>query len=161
MKRLPCCAAKLGVYAVLAGRANQYARWALLQGIEKGDTVCPLMPNRLDYLAIWLGLSRIGAVVALINANLTGETLAHVISAAAPKHIIVDTRLDAALEGLQTNAMVWRHGVAFAEQVSALPGGPLADWRKARRQARRSGATDLHLRHHRPAKGGSMSAITG
>ena len=117
-------------HAALAGRANQYARWALLQGIEKGDTVCLLMPNRPDYLAIWLGLSRIGVVVALINANLTGETLAHVISAAAPKHIIVDTRLDAALEGLQTNAMVWRHGAAFAEQVSALPGGPLADCEK-------------------------------
>ena len=85
------------------------------------------MPNRAEYLAIWLGLSRIGAVVALINTNLTGESLAHCITAAAPRHIIVDTRLDAALEGLETSAMVWRHGVVFAEQVSALPGGPLTD----------------------------------
>ena len=70
-------------HAGLAARANRYARWALAQGIEKGDTVCLLMPNRPDYLAIWLGITRIGGVVALINTNLTGEALAHCITVAA------------------------------------------------------------------------------
>jgi fatty-acyl-CoA synthase len=114
-------------HADLAARANRYARWALSQDIAKGDTICLLMPNRPDYLAFWLGLTRIGAVVALINTHLTGERLAHCITAAAPKHIVVDTRLDAALEGLETSAVIWRHGPAFAEQISALPGGPLTD----------------------------------
>jgi fatty-acyl-CoA synthase len=27
-------------YRALSGRSNQYARWALAQGIAKGDTVC-------------------------------------------------------------------------------------------------------------------------
>jgi len=113
-------------HAGLAARANQYARWALGQDIAKGDVVCLLMPNRAEYLAIWLGLTRIGAVVALINTHLSGEGLAHCITVAAPKHIIVDTRLDAVLEGLETEAVVWRHGAAFAEWISALPDGPLA-----------------------------------
>ena len=113
-------------HAGLAARANQYARWALGQGIAQGEVVCLLMPNRAEYLAIWLGLTRIGAVVALINTHLSGEGLAHCITVAAPKHIIVDTRLDAALEGLETEAVVWRHGSAFAEWISALPDGPLA-----------------------------------
>src|SRR5258708_7488009 len=38
-------------YRALAGRANRYARWALAQGIAKGDAVCLLMPNRPDYMA--------------------------------------------------------------------------------------------------------------
>ncbi len=113
-------------HAGLAARANQYARWALGQDIAKGDAVCLLMPNRAEYLAIWLGLTRIGAVVALINTHLSGEGLAHCITVAAPKHIIVDTRLDTVLEGLETEAVVWRHGAAFAEWISALPDGPLA-----------------------------------
>src|SRR5271155_1998637 len=58
-------------HAALAARANRYSRWALSQGIAKGDVVCLLMPNRAEYLAIWLGLTRIGAVVALININLS------------------------------------------------------------------------------------------
>jgi fatty-acyl-CoA synthase len=114
-------------HAGLAARANQYARWALAQNIAKGDTVCLLMPNRPEYLAFWLGLTRIGAVVALINTNLTGASLAHCITVAAARHIVVDTRLDIALEGIQTGAMVWRHGEAFAELISALPGGPLTE----------------------------------
>jgi fatty-acyl-CoA synthase len=33
-------------YDGLARRANQYARWALDQGLAKGDVVCLLMTNR-------------------------------------------------------------------------------------------------------------------
>jgi fatty-acyl-CoA synthase len=106
----------------LAARANRYARWGLSQGIEKGETVCLLMPNRPNYLAIWLGLTRIGAVVALINTNLTGVALAHCITVAKPRHIIVDARLDLALEGLETSAMVWRHSEAFGEIISGYSG---------------------------------------
>src|SRR5271168_4940816 len=39
-------------YRQLAERANQYARWALGQGFEKGDVVCLLMTNRPEYMAI-------------------------------------------------------------------------------------------------------------
>ncbi len=80
------------------------------------------MPNRADYLAIWLGISRVGGVVALINTNLKGEALAHCLTVAQPKHLIIDTRLDAALEGLETDAVVWRHGNGFTDLVAALSG---------------------------------------
>ena len=103
-------------HAELAARANRYARWALAQGIEKGDVVALIMPNRADYLALWLGITRIGGVVALINTNLTGPSLAHCVSVAKPKHVIVAQELlgnfDAAK--IETSATVWRHGVAFA-----------------------------------------------
>jgi fatty-acyl-CoA synthase len=64
-------------YRQLAAACNHYARWGLTRGLSRGDTVCLLMANCPDYLAIWLGLSRIGATVALINTNLRGELLAH------------------------------------------------------------------------------------
>src|SRR6266850_2095570 len=35
-------------YRELAGRARRYARWALAQGVAKGDVVGLLMPNRPD-----------------------------------------------------------------------------------------------------------------
>ena len=38
-------------YRELAARSNRYARWALAQGVGKGDTVCLLMPNRPEFLA--------------------------------------------------------------------------------------------------------------
>src|ERR1700730_11675078 len=43
-------------YRALAERSNRYARWALDQGLAKGDAVCLLMPDRPEYMAIWLGI---------------------------------------------------------------------------------------------------------
>src|ERR1700758_5154778 len=76
-------------YSALAKRCNRYSRWALGQGLAAGDVVCLLMTNCADYLAIWLGITRIGGIVSLINTNLVGNQLAHSINVAAPKHIIV------------------------------------------------------------------------
>jgi fatty-acyl-CoA synthase len=76
-------------YRDLANRCNQYARWGLYKGLEAGDTVGLLMPNCVEYLAVWLGLTRIGVVVALINDQLASEPLIHAINIAAPRAIIV------------------------------------------------------------------------
>jgi len=62
-------------YRGLAAACHRYARWGLARGLGRGDTVCLVMANCPDYLAIWLGLCRIGATVALINTNLRGRAL--------------------------------------------------------------------------------------
>jgi len=86
-------------YRLLSERANRYARWALQHAIAPGETVCLLMPNRPEYLAIWLGVTRVGGVVALLNTSLTGVALAHCINIAAPRHIIVAIELISAAMG--------------------------------------------------------------
>ena len=40
------------------------------------------MPTRPDHVAAWLGISRVGGVVALINTRLVGQSLAHCINVA-------------------------------------------------------------------------------
>src|SRR6516225_7187767 len=47
-------------YRELAAACHRYARWGLTRGLARGDTVCLVMANCPDYMAIWLGLSRIG-----------------------------------------------------------------------------------------------------
>jgi fatty-acyl-CoA synthase len=86
-------------YRGLAARANRYARWALAQGLAKGDTVGLLMPNRPDYMAAWLGITRVGGIVSLLNTNLTGRALAHGIEIVAPRHMIVAAELAGAFAG--------------------------------------------------------------
>jgi len=86
-------------YRALAARINQYARWALSAGVGKGDTVCLIMPSRPDYVAAWLGISRIGGAVALININLVGPSLAHCINVATPGHIVLARELASAYAG--------------------------------------------------------------
>jgi fatty-acyl-CoA synthase len=94
-------------YRELAQASNRYSRWALQHGIGLGDCVCLLMPNRPEYLAIWLGISRVGGIVALLNTSLRGASLAHCVGAARPRHVIVDSSLVA----------------EFAEAIPAIGGG--------------------------------------
>jgi fatty-acyl-CoA synthase len=98
----------------LALRSNCYARWAIAQGLRNGDAVCLLMPNRPEYVAVWLGLTQAGCVVALLNTNLVGDGLAHCICAAGSTHVIVDSalvpRAAAIRDKLSPTIRVWRHG---------------------------------------------------
>jgi len=80
-------------YRGLAAACHRYARWGLVRGLGSGDTVCLVMANCPDYLAIWLGLCRIGATVALINTNLRGALLAHSLNLVAPRHVIAGASL--------------------------------------------------------------------
>jgi fatty-acyl-CoA synthase len=77
-------------YGELDAMANRYAHWAQDQGIHRGDTVALFMPNRLEYLAIWYGLSKVGVATALINNQLTGQTLAHCLNISGARHCLVD-----------------------------------------------------------------------
>jgi len=83
-------------YAQLDARANRYANWALSQGIGKGAVVALLMENRPDFICAWLGMFKVGAQVALINTNLTGEGLAHSITISGARHVIVGAELEQA-----------------------------------------------------------------
>jgi fatty-acyl-CoA synthase len=101
-------------YAGFNARANRYARWALANGIGKGDVVGLLMPNRPEYPAVWLGVARAGGVTALLNTNLRGAALAHCINLVAPKQLIVADELAEAFASaapmLTGSLRIWRHG---------------------------------------------------
>jgi fatty-acyl-CoA synthase len=101
-------------YRMLAERSHKYARWALGQGLASGKCVCVLMRNSPEYVAIWIGLTRVGVVVSLVNTNLTGSLLAHCINIATPSHIIVDAELLSAFEParglIDTSAKIWSQG---------------------------------------------------
>jgi fatty-acyl-CoA synthase len=82
-------------YRAMNDAASRYALWAKAQGVGRGDVVALLMENRPEFLFAWLGMAKIGAVTALINTNLRGGPLAHCISIAKAKHIIVGSELAA------------------------------------------------------------------
>jgi len=106
-------------YRGLAERVRGYARWALNQGLTTGDVVCVLVPNCADYLALWLGITRVGGVAALINTNLVGASLAHAIDVVSPRHVVVGAALIepflAALPQIRSAIHCWAHGGAIQD----------------------------------------------
>jgi fatty-acyl-CoA synthase len=108
-------------YAQLAARANRFARWALTQNLAKGEVACLMMPNRPEYLAIWLGLTSVGVVVALVNTNLRGVSLAHCIDLVEPAYVIVAAELSeqfrSAVAELKSEPKIWSHGGDEFERI--------------------------------------------
>lgn len=77
-------------YGELDAMANRFAHWGKGLNLRRGQTVALFMPNRLEYFAVWYGLSKIGVVTALINNQLSGLPLAHCLNLAGANHVIVD-----------------------------------------------------------------------
>jgi fatty-acyl-CoA synthase len=109
----------------LAARMNQYSRWAIGQGLGPGTVVGLLMTNRPEYVAIWLGLTQVGCVAALLNTNIASTSLAHCIDAAAARYIIVSEEfsqtLNVSLPLCRTKPDVWVHGASQSRFRPIMP----------------------------------------
>lgn len=66
-------------YNQLGTRMDAFTRWAMANGFREKSCVALIMNNQPDYLAAWLGITRAGGTVALVNSNLVGRGLQHSI----------------------------------------------------------------------------------
>jgi fatty-acyl-CoA synthase len=118
-------------YQTLGQRVASVGAWASQMALPDGASVCLLMPNRPDYVAIWLGLAGTGRVVALLNTSLRGEGLLHCIAAADASAVIVADSLLPALQAvahkLPPGVRVWVHGGSTDQWPTFDPGTSAAD----------------------------------
>ncbi len=87
---------KTQTYAQMDVYANRVANWALAEGCKPGDTVAVFVRNRLEYVALWFGLTKIGVVPALLNFQLAGPALAHCLNISDAKILILDHEMQEA-----------------------------------------------------------------
>jgi fatty-acyl-CoA synthase len=73
--------------------ANRVAAWAKGLGLVQGDTVAVFARNRLEYIPLWFGLTKLGVVPALLNYQLTGKALAHCVNISESKHVVMDVEM--------------------------------------------------------------------
>ncbi|WP_293902791.1 long-chain-acyl-CoA synthetase [Phenylobacterium sp.] len=89
-------------YGEMDAIANRYAHWAKSLNLRRGQVVALFMPNRLEYFAVWYGLSKVGVVTALINNQLAGLPLAHCLNISRAAHLIVDAETSPVFEQART-----------------------------------------------------------
>ena len=58
-------------------RANRFANLLLTRGIKKGDKVAILMMNCLDWLPIYFGILKAGAIAVPMNFRFSAEEIAY------------------------------------------------------------------------------------
>ena len=80
--------------------SNKIAHCFYDRGFRKGDVIALIMENRVEYVPIWLGLSKIGVITALINTNLRGDSLKHCIESGEAKAILYTSLFEDVIKNL-------------------------------------------------------------
>ena len=108
--------------------ANQYANYLKSQGVQRGDTVSVIMENRIEFLALLVGVNKIGVTAGLINTNLTGKPLIHCITVTHSKKCIFGSEVSGALNEVKDEL-----GLTEGDDYFEMPDGGLdttSNWAK-------------------------------
>ncbi|XP_034186929.1 fatty acid transport protein 1 [Osmia lignaria lignaria] len=104
--------------------SNKIATVFKSHGYRKGDVVAILLENRVEYVPLWLGLSKLGVIVPLINTNLRKSSLLHSINVSKCQALIYGVDFTEALsdiaDSLDPKFSLYRIGNLSNSKVSKL-----------------------------------------
>ena len=80
-------------YAEAHARANRVANALRALGVTRDTRVGVLLRNRLEYLDLWFGISRLGAIQLPINTAYKSGQIAHVLNRAPVQLVVVEDGL--------------------------------------------------------------------
>lgn len=76
-------------YCDIDAMSNRVANGLAALGIARGDTVLAMLPDCVEFIAVWCGLAKLGAVQVPVNTHLRGNVLAHVVGDSRARMMIV------------------------------------------------------------------------
>ena len=80
--------------------SNRFANLLLSRGVKKGEKVAILLMNCLEWLPIYFGILKAGAVAVPLNFRYTGEEIAYCLDKADCEHIVFGTEFVGRVEGI-------------------------------------------------------------
>jgi carnitine-CoA ligase len=80
-------------YAELDRRSDRVAGGLDRLGVARGDRVAALLFNSPEFLDLWFGSAKIGAVLVPLNTGLKGDLLRYELEDSGPKGLVLDQRL--------------------------------------------------------------------
>ena len=102
-------------FADMDAAANRIANWAAASlRLTAGDTAALLVNNRPEFIALWVGLAKLGVKCAFINTALTGKRLSHCVRIVSPRALIYEETLRPAVAGVAEGIASSLPGMAFA-----------------------------------------------
>lgn len=76
-------------YGDVNARANRIANALLARGVERGESVSVMMPNCEEFVPVWYGILKAGAVMSSINTAYKGEFLSWTINLVEAKKLVI------------------------------------------------------------------------
>ncbi|XP_046412679.1 long-chain fatty acid transport protein 4-like isoform X1 [Neodiprion fabricii] len=103
--------------------SNKVATVFKTHGYHKGDAVALFLENRPEFVGIWLGLSKLGVIVPLINTNLRKASLLHSINVANCQAIIYGADLGDAVKDISSSINAKTALYRFSETTNSPSNG--------------------------------------
>ena len=66
------------------------AAWLQAQGIGKGDRVAVWLVNRVEWLALWFGLARLGAALVAVNTRYRASELEYILQRSGARMLVLE-----------------------------------------------------------------------
>jgi fatty-acyl-CoA synthase len=124
-------------------RINQLCHLLLESGVKKGDRVAVLLHNCHQYIEVFLGLSKIGAILVPLNWRLAGPELEFILQDSGSRMLIFEVEFEEVLSSI-------RPRLNFSNGNYLTLGNPCPDWAVEYEKATKKMPT------HEPPGGGSF-----
>ena len=83
--------------------SNAVANYFRNEGFSYGDTVAIVLENSPEYVALWLGMAKIGVHGAFINTNLRGDALLHCVTVSDAKAVVYGKQFGEAIAAIASS----------------------------------------------------------
>ncbi|MBI1764865.1 MAG: AMP-binding protein [Acidobacteria bacterium] len=91
-------------FGELEVRSNRLARLLRLRGLERGDRLGIFLPNRVEFIDLFLACLKLGVIVVPVNVLYRERELSHILSDAEPKAVVTTRDLAAYVP---SGAVIW------------------------------------------------------
>lgn len=86
-------------FGEIEARSNRLARLLRERGLERGDRLGFFMPNRVEFIDLYLACVKLGVIVTPLNVLYREREISHIIADAEPKAIVATRELATLLPG--------------------------------------------------------------
>ncbi|MCW5969013.1 MAG: AMP-binding protein [Blastocatellales bacterium] len=88
----------------LDARSNRLARLLALRGLTKGDRLAFFLPNRVEFIDLFLACVKLGVIVVPVNVLYREREIAHILGDSEPKAVVTVKEL---APFINDEALIW------------------------------------------------------
>jgi len=131
-------------YQEVNRRINQLCHLLLESGVKKQDRVAVLLYNCLQYLEIFLGLPKIGAILVPLNWRLAGPELEFILQGSGSRTLIFEPEFEEVVSSIRSRLNFSdANDVQFVEELPKTASGKiqkfvLKEWHKKKIRSTKS-----------------------
>ncbi|MGD6957346.1 o-succinylbenzoate--CoA ligase [Rossellomorea aquimaris] len=86
-------------------RANQFAQYLKVQGMNQGDRVALICKNHEDFVAAFFGAAKIGVITVPINWRLQAKETAYILNDCGARVIVYDDTFSKVIEEIKSDSL--------------------------------------------------------